>query len=92
MQDPSLHQDTPAWIFFVHVAFVVATGLMVLGICVLPADLWIKGYFLMGLFFTIASTFTLAKTIRDNHENRKLVNRLKEVKTEKLLHEFELKN
>jgi hypothetical protein len=26
---------------------------------------------MMGLFFTVGSTFTLAKTIRDRHESRR---------------------
>ena len=91
MEQPGIHQDSPAWLFFVHTAFAISVGLMGLGIWMLPVDLWIKGYFVMGLFFTIGSTITLSKTLRDAHENSKLVNRLKEVKTEKLLNEYALK-
>lgn len=86
-----MHQDTPAWLFFVHVAFVISSGLTGLGIYVLPVSLWIKGYLIMGLFFTVGSTITLCKTLRDHHEGRKLVNRLNEVKTEKILNEYVLK-
>jgi hypothetical protein len=42
-----------------------------LGIYYMPIDLWIKGFIIMGLFFTVGSTFTLAKTIRDRHESRR---------------------
>jgi hypothetical protein len=52
-------------------------------------DLWIRGYLAMGLFFTVSSTVTLSKTLRDRHESERLVNRLKSVKTERLLHEYE---
>lgn len=43
----------------------------------------------MGLLFTIDSAITLTKTIRDNTEAR-IVNRVAEAKTEKILNEYEL--
>ncbi len=85
------HQESPAWLFFVHVAFALSLFLTGLGIYMLPVSLWIKGYLMMGLCFTVGSTVTLCKTLRDQHENRKLVNRLNEVKTEKILNEYVLK-
>ena len=90
MEPPRLTQDTAAWIAFTYIAFALSLGLMCLGIAMLPVTLWIKGYFAMGLFFTVASTLTLSKTIRDNHETRKIINRVQEAKTEKMLHEYEL--
>lgn len=45
----------------------------------------------MGLLFCVGSCFTLSKTVRDNHEARKLINRVSEAKTERMLHDFELK-
>ena len=91
MEQPGIQQDSPAWLFFVHAAFVIAVALMGVGIYLLPVTMWIKGYFAMGLFFTIGSTITLTKTLRDHHESSRLVNRLKDVKTEKLLSEYELR-
>ena len=61
------------------------------GIYNLPADLWTRGYMGMGLLFSVGSSFTLAKTVGDNHESRKLINRVTEAKTERILHDFELK-
>lgn len=58
--------DTSAWIFQVWTSFFLAAGSMLFGLYHMPAALWIKGYVVMGLFFMIGSTFTLAKTIRDN--------------------------
>jgi hypothetical protein len=37
--------------------------------------------------FSVSSTFTLAKTIRDNHEATKLVARIDEARVEKILTE-----
>lgn len=45
----------------------------------------------MGVLFSIGSCFTLSKTVRDNHEARKLINRVSEVKTERMLSEYEMK-
>jgi hypothetical protein len=90
MEQPTLNQDTPAWVFFTQASFVMALMAMVGGIWILPVVLWIKGYLLMGLFFTVSSTITLSKTMRDSHESKKIVNRLTEVKTERMLKEFDL--
>jgi hypothetical protein len=54
-----------------------------------PADFSVKGFFAMGTLYLIGSTFTLSKTMRDEFENRKLVNRIAEAKTERILKEYE---
>jgi len=91
MEQPTLAQDSPAWIAFTYIAFFIALSLMVVGIYLLPVDLWMKGYLGMGLFFTVGSTITLSKTLRDEHEARKFVNRVHEAKTEKMLTDLDLK-
>jgi len=91
MDHPALSKDTPAWIFFVWASFVSASLLTSLGLCYAPVDGWVKGYLGMGFCFTVGSTFTLAKTLRDNHETQKLVNRVVDAKTEKILHDYELR-
>jgi hypothetical protein len=86
----TIQQDSPAWQFFTRLSFAVALMTTSLGIYVLPADAWIKGYLAMGLYFTVASAFMLAKSLRDEFEAKKLVKKLSEAKTEKMLKEFEL--
>jgi hypothetical protein len=66
--NPHISRDTPAWIFFAWTSFGLSVTLMSFGIYYMPVQLWIKGYLVMGLFFTIGSTFTLSKMIRDRHE------------------------
>ena len=90
MEQPTLNQDTPAWVFFTQISFAMALMAMAGGIWILPVVLWIKGYLFMGLFFTVSSTITLSKTMRDSHESKKIVNRITEVKTERMLKEFDL--
>ncbi|PVE25671.1 hypothetical protein DC522_04980 [Microvirga sp. KLBC 81] len=76
---------TASWKAFTLVSFALAVGMLALGIYALPADLWAKGYLAMAAVFSIGSTFTLAKTQRDEYEARRLINRIDEVKTERLL-------
>ena len=65
---------------------IVAT---VAGILYMPVDAWVRGYLAMGLLFTVGSTLSLAKTVRDQHEASKLVNRIAEAKAEKMIRELE---
>lgn len=86
----SLHQDSPAWKFFVMVSFVASLGATTLGLLILPVDFWVKGYMAMGVYFAVSSSFTLAKTLRDSHEATKLVNKINEARTEKMLKDFDV--
>jgi hypothetical protein len=81
----TIQQDSSAWQFFARLSFGVSLLATTLGIYYMPLDIWIKGYLAMGLYFTVASAFTLSKTMRDEHEASKLVKKLGEAKTEKML-------
>ena len=80
-------QDTSAWIIQVWASFILAVSSTTLGIFYLPVDNWVKGFMGMGLTFSVGSSFTLAKTIRDNHEAERLTARIDEAKVEKILAE-----
>ncbi|HWN42406.1 MAG TPA: YiaA/YiaB family inner membrane protein [Thermoanaerobaculia bacterium] len=69
-QDLVLPPNTAAWTFQVWAAFLVSVLALGMGLYYAPLNRWIQGFFLMGMFFTIGSTFTLAKTIRDNRNTR----------------------
>jgi len=62
--------NTAAWKFQVWSSFVLSTGSTALGIAYLPVDWWTKGFIAMGLLFTVGSCFSLAKTVRDEHEEK----------------------
>ena len=44
----------------------------------------------MGLFFTVSATVVMTKTMRDDHEAQKLIKRLTNAKTEKILKEYDI--
>ena len=85
-----LTSDSAAWQFQAWASFALSSGAMVLGIAYLPVSGWMRGYLAMGQLFTVASCFVLAKTVRDQHEAKRLLSRIDEVKTEKLLRDYEL--
>ncbi|MCL1490811.1 MAG: hypothetical protein M1G31_08670 [Pseudanabaena sp. Salubria-1] len=68
MRQTGLGKDTPAWIMQVWAAFIISTVGTGVGIFYLEGNSWQKAFVGMGYVFSISSTFTLSKTIRDNHE------------------------
>jgi hypothetical protein len=78
---------TAAWKTFTLVSFSAAAGMLATGIFFLPADIWIKGYLAMAAIFLTGTTFTLAKTLRDEHEASRLINKIEDAATERVLRE-----
>ena len=83
-------QHSTAWVVQAWAAFLVSVIAMTVGVINLPAsgtNSWVKGYLGMGLLFTVSSTFTLGKTVRDIHESKKLTSKVEEARVERLLAE-----
>lgn len=59
-------QDTGAWIMQTWVTFIITVGFTVGGLWNLTADNTTKSYIAVAYLFALSSSFTLAKTIRDN--------------------------
>ena len=87
MQSESMHAHTNSWNFLVWAGFILSFGATTVGLIAAPLMIWVKAFLGMGILFITVSCFSLAKTLRDQHEQRKLVNRISEAKTEKLLNE-----
>ncbi|NUN64039.1 hypothetical protein HCU40_04560 [Pseudanabaena biceps] len=68
MRQTGLGKDTPAWIMQVWAAFIISTVGTGVGIFYLEGNSWQKAFVGMGYVFSVSSTFTLAKTIRDNQD------------------------
>ncbi len=88
MEPRSLQTDSTAWLFFVKASWVAAVAAVGVGTAYLPVDLWAKGYMAMGILFAMGTSFTLAKTLRDQHEAERWINRITDAKTEKILQEY----
>lgn len=89
MHDHGIQTNSAGWLFFVKASFALALAAVALGVYFLPAEPWVRGYLGIAILFAVGSTFTLAKTIRDEHEAQRLINRLSEAKTERMLKDFD---
>ena len=74
-----------AWVAFTWASTIAATVAVLGGILMLPLELWMRAYLLMGVLMLVQSIVTLTKTQRDNHESARLHNRIEDARTEKLL-------
>jgi hypothetical protein len=84
------NSNSGGWLLYTYISFGMALVMMVFGIWALPTDLfWVKGYMLMCTVFLIGTTFTLAKTVRDEHEAKRVSNRIEEARAERLLMEID---
>jgi hypothetical protein len=78
---------TGAWITFTYASFAASFFMVAAGIFFLPVDLWTKSYLAMGVVMLVQSCITMTKTMRDVHESTRLVSRIEDAKTERLLRE-----
>ena len=85
MRSLSSQKDSTAWVIQTWASFLLSVSMTTVGIVNLPVDNWVKGFMGMGLAFSIGSSFTLAKTVRDRHEAEKITARIDEAQVEKLL-------
>ena len=87
MQTNPSELHAPAWVFFTYVSFVTSLVCMVGGIFAMPIDLWMRGFLLLGALMLVQSSITMTKTQRDRHESQRLLTRIEDARTEKLLME-----
>lgn len=78
-----------AWVAQAWISFAVAVGVTAMGIWHLPVEGWVKAFMGMGLLFTVGSTFSLAKTVRDLHEAESLRKRIDEARVNRIFAEHD---
>ncbi|MCC8982030.1 MULTISPECIES: YiaA/YiaB family inner membrane protein [Bradyrhizobium] len=83
----TIQPHSSAWVTFTYVSFAASAFLVAVGIFFLPVSLWMQGYLAMGIVMLIQTCITLTKTVRDNYESSKFVNRIEDAKAERLLME-----
>lgn len=88
-QPEASSQHSGAWVAQVWISFLASVGATSLGILCLPVDLWVKGFMGMGLLFTVGSTLSLAKTVRDVHEADSLRKRIDDARVTRIFAEHD---
>jgi hypothetical protein len=88
-QQLSSTDHSAAWSFQVKVSFVVSLTGLILGIVYLPVEPWVRAYLALAALYSITSAISLSKTLRDEHEQARLVQRVDEAKLERFLTEHD---
>ncbi len=78
-------QHSSAWVAFTYATFLLSLAMIGVGVLFMPIDIWMKGFLGMAVILLVQSCITMTKTLRDNEEAGKLVNRIEDAKTERLL-------
>jgi hypothetical protein len=85
--DTNLIRNSHAWTMFTIGSFVLAASMMAGGIYFLEASFAAKGFYSMSAVMLVHTAISITKTLRDNEEANKLINRIEDAKTERLLME-----
>lgn len=88
MNDINTTTNSASWLFFVKLTFGISVAAMVAFIFFMTGDLLTKGYLALNSLFMVSTTIMMSKTLRDEHENTKMVNKISEAKTNKILKEY----
>ncbi len=88
MDQYDIQGNSAGWLFFVRASFGIAIVAVTAGILLMPTELIIKGYFALSSLFLVSSTITISKTMRDEHEAQRLINKVSEARTSKMISEL----
>ena len=83
-----ISSNSSGWLFFVKASFAIALGAMLGGILFSPIEFIVKAYFGLCSLFLVSSTITLSKSMRDQHESQRIMNKIAEAKTQQLIKEY----
>lgn len=78
---------TPAWIAQVWISFGLASLGLMAGVFYLDVSAWARAFLGATALLLINSSFALSKTLRDLHEEQRLVRRVDEARVTKLITE-----
>ncbi|MFT3988525.1 YiaA/YiaB family inner membrane protein [Aestuariivirga sp.] len=81
-------KSSSAWSMFTYVSFAIAAAMMAGGIYFLEASFSAKGFYAMSALMLVHTTVSITKTMRDDQEASRMINKLEEARTEKLIMEM----
>ena len=88
MENYDTQTNSAGWLLFVKLSFVISLAAMLAAIIFMPGDLMLKGYMGLNALFIVSSTIMVSKTLRDEHEGGKIINRVNEAKANKIINEY----
>ncbi|HEX5188016.1 MAG TPA: YiaA/YiaB family inner membrane protein [Streptosporangiaceae bacterium] len=90
MSTPLRPRTTTAFFGQATASFAVSLSATIIGIGYLHDSRWVRAFLALGLLYLVTSAFTLAKIIRDRHEETEVVSRVDQARLDKLLSEQDL--
>jgi hypothetical protein len=78
-------KPSDAWTLYTAVSFVISAVMMAGGIYFLEASFAAKGFYAMSAIMLVHTTVSITKTLRDVEESKRMINKIEDAKTEKLL-------
>jgi hypothetical protein len=85
MQNTYAIKPSEPWTLFTVAAFILAASMMAGGIYFLEASFAAKGFYAMAAIMLVHTSVSITKTLRDIEESKRMINKLEDAKTEKLL-------
>ncbi|MFF9645235.1 YiaA/YiaB family inner membrane protein [Kitasatospora aureofaciens] len=89
MNAPMQSRTTAAYYVQAVLSFAISGTALAAGIAYLPVGGWTRAFLGIGLLYTVTSSFTLAKVVRDRQESSDTVARVDQARLEKLLSEHD---
>ena len=90
MSTPLRPRTTNAFYIQSVISFGVSLSVTIIGIGYLHDTRWVRAFLALGLLYVVTSSFTMAKCIRDRHEEAAIVSRVDQARLDKLLAEQDL--
>ncbi len=81
-------KNNSAWTMFTYLSFGIAAVMMAGGIYFLEASFAAKGFYAMSALMLVHTTVSITKTLRDDQEAARMINKIEEARTEKLILEM----
>ncbi len=78
-------KPSDSWTMFTVASFILSASMMAGGIYFLEASFAAKGFYAMAAIMLVHTSISITKTLRDIEESRRMINKLEDAKTEKLL-------
>lgn len=85
MQNHYAIRPSDSWAMFTVASFILSAAMMAGGIYFLEASFAAKGFYAMAAIMLVHTSISITKTLRDIDESKRMINKLEDAKTEKLL-------
>lgn len=83
-----MQSNSSGWLFYVKTSFALSILAMATSIVFMPSSFETKAYLAICSLFMLSSTITLSKTLRDEHEGQRLINKISDAKTQQIIKEY----